>query len=182
MQIGWPPSGLGGEIAWFRYYCHMQLSCCFHACLLPQCDYIFPPPPLSCVSYTSHTHDTDALEIISSVASHVNETIRQMVRPKLFMERRFLAIVSRQQDKTVWRHLCCISCCLGNHKMFVSVQSANCLLLHLIGWLCLFIFFSNLHFDQDNFRKVIDVRKKLIGNQGDTLITPYRVKPHVCTL
>ena len=37
-----------------------------------------------------------------------------------------------------------------------------------------------LHFDQDNFRKVIDVRKKLIGNQGDTLITPYRVKPHVC--
>ena len=39
-----------------------------------------------------------------------------------------------------------------------------------------------LHFDQDNFRKVIDVRKKLIGNQGDTLITPYRVKQHVCTL
>jgi len=27
---------------------------------------------------------------------------------------------------------------------------------------------------QDNFRKVVEVRKKLIGDTGDTLITPYR--------
>lgn len=28
---------------------------------------------------------------------------------------------------------------------------------------------------QDNFRKIVEVRKKLIGDTGDTLITPYRV-------
>ena len=31
---------------------------------------------------------------------------------------------------------------------------------------------------QDNFRKVMEVRKKLIGDSGDTLITPYRVSHH----
>ena len=33
---------------------------------------------------------------------------------------------------------------------------------------------------QDNFRKVVEVRKKLIGDTGDTLITPYRVWVCVC--
>ena len=32
-------------------------------------------------------------------------------------------------------------------------------------------------FNQDNFRKVMEVRKKLVGDTGDTLITPYRVSP-----
>ena len=67
------------SLTWGKLYCcHMQqLSSCFmHAFLTNEIASF--PSSLPCISYTC-THDADALEIISSVANHVNETIRQMV-------------------------------------------------------------------------------------------------------